>query len=201
MMTRLMAVSVVVLAFCACGPGAKLSGGKQGAAEALYAASGVTKGGQGAGSGIDANTSVDVKCPQGGSASLSGFALVTGAGGLTDISESFNANYNNCGVKTDAGNSVIQGSIKVTQSVKVTGSSVDINQAIKGKLTMAGAVDDFIDIDITQVVGVSALSQTTGAVSMTLKGSITDTEGKFTYDEAVSVTPGKITVEVATTKK
>ena len=43
MMTRLMAVSVVILAFCACGPGAKISGGKQGAAEALYAASGVTK--------------------------------------------------------------------------------------------------------------------------------------------------------------
>ncbi len=202
MMTRLLTISSVVLAFCACGPGAKVSGGKQGAAEALFAASQATKGGTPAGSGVDLTASINVACPEGGSASLHGFSLLTNiGGGLTDIGESFTADYNNCGVKTELGTSVLKGSLKVDQTIKVGAGSSDIDQTIKGKLEMGGATSDFLDIDITQKVAVTALSQTSGGVSMTLKGTLKDTEGTWTYDEAVSVTPGKITVDIAASGK
>jgi hypothetical protein len=197
MTTRLMAISVVVLSFCACGPGAKISGGKQGAAEALFAASSVTKGGTPAGSGIDLTGSISVACPEGGSASLHNFSLITNTlGGGANVGESFTADYNNCGVKTDLGTSVIKGSVSVDQTIAVTSGSTNIDQTIKGKLEMGGATSDFLDIDISQKIAVSALTQTSGGVSMTLKGSLKDTEGSWTYDEAVSVTPGKITVTV-----
>jgi hypothetical protein len=201
-MTRLLTISSVVLAFCACGPGAKISGGKQGAAEALYAASGVTRGGTPAGSGIDLTGSIDVKCPEGGSASLHGFSLVTNVGsGGTTFGQSFTADYNNCGVKTDLGQSVLKGSIQVTQNSTIEAGSVVLDQVIKGKILYGGVTDDFLDIDVTQNVSVSALTATSGGVSMTLKGSVTDSEGKYTYDEAISVTPGKVSVSLEGAKK
>ena len=201
-MTRLFGISAVVLMFCACGPGAKISGGKQGAAEALFAASGPTKGGSTPGSGVDLTATVNVACPQGGSASLHGFALSTNAGSLgTDIGETFTADYNNCGVQTKAGVAVLQGSLSVSQAIKVLSGDTEIEQSIKGKVLWGGACDDFLDVDISQNVGVTAFTQTSGGVSMTLKGTVADTEGTFTYDEAVSVTPGTVTVAVSETKK
>ena len=201
MTTRLLAVSVVILAFCACGPGAKISGGKQGSAEALYAASGVTKGGTPAGSGVDITAAINVSCPQGGSASLHGFALITDfLGGGANVGESFTTTYNNCGVKTSHGTSVLQGSVAVNQTVKVISGSTAVDQTIKGRIIFGGACDDFLDVDISQQVGVTALTQTSGGVSMVLKGKLVDTEGTFTFDESVSVTPGQITVEIAAKK-
>ena len=202
MTTRLMTISVVVLSFCACGPGAKISGGKQGASEALFEASKVTRGGSPAGSGIDLTGSISVSCPEGGSASLHNFSLLTNVlGGGTNVGESFTADYNNCGVKTDLGTSVIKGTVSVDQTIAVTSGSANIDQTIKGKLEMGGATSDFLDIDISQKVAVSALSQSSGGVSMTLKGTLKDTEGTWTYDEAVSVTSGKITVAIEASGK
>ena len=66
---------------------------------------------------------------------------------------------------------------------------------------MAGRDDDVLDIDVSQKVAVGALSQTSGGVSMILKGKVIDTEGTFTFDEAVSVTAGKVSVVVANEKK
>jgi hypothetical protein len=201
MKTQLTTISVVVLALCACGPGAKITGGKQGAAEALYAASGPTKGGANKlGSGIDITGDVNVPCSEGGNAVLKGFGLTTGAGGLlASVGLSFTTEYKGCGVKTDLGTAVLNGSVAVSQSTKVTGTSVDVDQSIKGKVLFQGSCDDFLDIDISEKVAASALTQTSGGVSMVLKGTIADSAGSFSYDESVSVTPGKISVEI--TKK
>ncbi len=202
MKTQLSNICVVVLAFCACGPRAQISGGKQGASEALYAASGPMKGGADkAGSKIDVTGSVDVKCAEGGSATLHGFGVVLGQAGLADVAQSFTADYNNCGVMTGAGVATMNGSLAVVQSVKVATGTVDVDQAIKGKLLWQGACDDFLDIDVSQKVAVGALTQTSGGVSMILKGKVIDSEGTFTFDEAVSVTAGKVSVVVASEKK
>ncbi len=202
MKTSLTGISVAILAFCACGPKAQISGGKQGAAQALQAASGPMKGGTDKfGSKIDVTGSVNVQCAEGGSATLSGFGVVLGTGGLTDVGQSFTADYNNCGVKTDLGVATMNGSLAVVQSIKVASGSADVDQSIKGKLLWAGACDDFLDIDITQKVAVSALTATSGGVSMVLKGKVIDTEGTFTFDEKVDVTAGKVSVVVANEKK
>jgi hypothetical protein len=202
MKTQLLTISVVFLAFCACGPKAQISGGKQGASEALLAATGPMKGGADKyGSKIDITGAVDVKCAQGGSASLRGFGVVLGGGGFADVGQSFTADYNNCGVMTDLGVATMNGSLAVVQSVKVDGSSVDVDQSIKGKLLWQGACDDFLDIDVTQKVAVSALTQTSGGVSMVLKGKVINTEGTFDFNEAVNVTAGKVSVVVTADKK
>ncbi|MBS1148649.1 MAG: hypothetical protein H6Q89_347 [Myxococcaceae bacterium] len=202
MKTQLTAVSVVVLAFCACGPRAQISGGKQGASEALYAASGPLKGGTDKlGAKLGGTGSVEVRCAEGGSTTLSGFGVVLGSGGLTDVGQSFTADYNNCGVMTGMGVATLNGSLAVVQSIKVATSSVDVDQSIKGKLLWQGACDDFLDLDVSQKVAVSALTQTTGGVSMIVKGKVIDTEGTYTFDEAVSVTAGKISVVITADKK
>lgn len=199
--TRLMAVSGAVLVLSACGQGAKIGGGKQGASEALFAASQPTKGGQDKSQKIDVSGEITVKCPEGGSATLKGFSVVLGSGGIADIGQKFNASYNQCGVKTDSGVAGLNGDLEVIQSIKVVSSVVAIEQALKGKLVWQGAIDDFLDMDIVQKVTAGALTQTTGGVAMTLKGQLTDSEGKFTFDEEVSVTAGKVTVASTSTKK
>ena len=83
MKIHLATISIAVVALCACGPKAQITGGKQGASEALYAASGPMKGGADkAASRIDVSGSVDVRCAEGGSATLKGFGVVLGSGGL-----------------------------------------------------------------------------------------------------------------------
>lgn len=202
MKTQLMTISVAVLAFCACGPRAQISGGKQGAAEALLAASGPLKGGTDKmGSKLDVTGHIDVKCAEGGSASLHGFGVVLGGNGLADVGQSFTADYNNCGVMTGMGVATMTGTLTVVQAIKVATGTVDVDQSVKGKLHWGGACDDFLDIDVTQKLAVGALTQTTGGVSMTVKGKVINTEGTFTFDEAVNVTPGKVSVVVTGEKK
>lgn len=196
-------VYAAVLALSACGPRAQISGGKQGASEALYAASGPLKGGADKyGSKIDLTGagSINVNCAQGGTVALSGFGVVLG-GSFTDIKQSLTADYNNCGVMTASGVASMTGRLSVVQSVLVAAGAVDLDQTIKGKLLWQGACDDFVDLDVSQKVSVAALSQTSGGVSMVVKGTIKDTEGTYSYDEAVSVTPGKVSVVIAADKK
>ena len=50
---------------------------------------------------------------------------------------------------------------------------------------------------MTQKVTAGALGQTSGGVSMFVKGKVIDTEGAFTFDESVTVTAGKVSVVVS----
>ena len=188
------------LVLVACGPGAKIGGGKQGAAEALYAASGPTSGSTSRTQGvIDVTLSdLSVACRFGGDATMKNFVLKVDTAGLgANVGQQFDMAYNNCGaVKTDVGVANLNGSFKLVQAVQTSTSAVSVSQTFKGKVTFDGAFDDFLEADIVQSVDASALSSGSGQVSVVLKGTLTDSSGTYTYDEAVNVTAGTLSVQV-----
>ena len=71
-----------------------------------------------------------------------------------------------------------------------------IAQTFKGKITFDGAFNDFLEADIVQSVDVSSLRAAPVQVSVILKGTLTDSSGTYTYDEAVNVTAGNLSVQV-----
>ncbi len=192
------------LTLVACGPGAKIGGGKQGAAEALFAASGPTSGAS------DRNQQgivIDVKlqdlavaCRHGGEAVMKDFTLKvdTSTPLSANVGQNYDMAYNNCGaVKTEVGVANLNGSFKLVQTVATTSGSASVSQSFKGRITFDGAFNDFLDADIVQTVNASALATGTGSVSVVLKGTLTDSSGTYTYDEAVNVTAGSLSVDLS----
>ena len=167
-------ISAFALAACG-GPGAKISG-KDGAAQALFAASTATKNGaERSNTGIDVNGEVTVNCAEGGTAKLSGFSTKVGLGTGVTLAHEFTITYANCGAaKSDAGVAIYNGNMTVGQNIKAsTGSGVTAAQSFKGKVLVQGAFDDFIDADVSQDIEVAKLSSTSGAsVSMKLVGTV-----------------------------
>ena len=194
MIKRLVMLTVGSLALVACGPGAKIDG-KQGAAEALFAASGPTKAkADPNASPVDLTGGVSWKCPEGGTAEINGAGISIGGG---NVSTSLNLKYNACGIaKSDVGVAIFNGSMTFSQSVTTGGSTVGVEQAFKGKVDVQGAYNDFLDADVKQVVAVGDLGTTGKGVSMTLQGTIATSEGTFTFDEMVTVIGGKISAKV-----
>jgi len=70
-------------------------------------------------------------------------------------------------------------------------------QKIKGHIDYQGAMNDFIDADVTEQVQLGALSQTSGGVSLSLNGTLADSSGSFTYasTDSVTMTAGTISVQ------
>jgi hypothetical protein len=192
MVKRISMLVVSSLAIMACGPGAKIDG-KQGAAEAMFAASQPTKDNAGA-SPVDVNAN----CPQGGKASITGAGINIGIGGGTaGVGTSFNMKYTDCGVaKNDLGIAIYNGELKFTQSVTAGSGSAQVSQAFKGKILVQGAYDDFLDVDVSQQVAVGDLGAAGTGVSVVLKGTISTTEGTFTFDESVNVVAGQISAKI-----
>jgi hypothetical protein len=203
-MSKKLNVAIAAFAFAAltaCGPGAKISAGKEGAAQALYAASGPASKGQDPYSQpIDSSLTATYKCREGGEAKLSGFQTAYDFSGGISIGQSFNMEYTNCGaVKTKAGVAVLNGKWTATQAVQTSGATVGVAQQFKGKILFQGSMDDYLDADITQTVGVDATDLSTGSVSMVLKGSLADSSGTYNYDEAIAITAGDLEVTVNNT--
>ncbi len=176
-----------------CGTGAKIDG-KTGAAQALLSASVLT-------TGVDVSKDLGVPgkirhvdCQQEGSATLSDFALSRPVGTVTTVATQFVVTYRGCGVKTDSGTALLNGSMTFNQSVTGNSAGNDVNQQMKGKITISGAVDDFLDADILQVVDVSLPAAKGEAVVVVLKGTLTTTAGANTYDESLVVEVGTIKV-------
>lgn len=192
------------LTLVACGPGAKIGGGKQGAAEALFAASGPTSG---ASDRNQQGVVIDVKlqdlavtCRHGGEAVMKDFTLKvdTSTPLSANVGQNYDMAYNNCGaVKTDVGVANLNGSFKLVQTVATTSGSASVSQSFKGRITFDGAFNDFLEADIVQTVNASALASGTGSVSVVLKGTLTDSSGTYTYDEAVNVTAGSLSVDLS----
>lgn len=195
MVKRISMLVVGSLAMMACGPGAKIDG-KQGAAEAMFAASQPS----------NANTSaspvdVSAKCPEGGTAEISGAGISIGVGTGVDVGTSFNMKYNGCGVaKSDIGVAIYNGELKFSQSIMAGTGSANISQAFKGRITVQGAYDDFLEVDVTQQVAVGDLGASGTGVSVILQGNITTSEGSFTFDESINVTAGKISAKINTSR-
>lgn len=196
-MNRVSLFTLAAVGLMACGPGAKIATGKQGAAEALFAASRPTK------SAADkSQTPADIgtitwNCPKGGTAELSAAgAGINIGGGNTSVGLKLNLKYNGCGLAdSDAGIAVYNGSLTLTQSVQVVSSSVSIEQSFAGKVLVQGAFDDYLDANVKQIISAAAL-ESGATVDMKLQGSIATSSGSYTFDESISVTSGRLSVQV-----
>jgi hypothetical protein len=202
MLMRIAVLATFGSALVACGPGAKIASGKQAAAEALYAASGATKGGADRLSQPLLTTDLSVTCQLGGTAKLSGFQAVAdtglGSGGALTVGQAFTVTFDHCAAaNTESGKAELNGSADVTQSVVVGTGTADVLQKIKGHILYQGAMDDFLDADVTQQISAAALSQANGGVSLTLNGSLADSSGSYQFADAVNVTAGSISVQVS----
>lgn len=200
---RIFVISAVVTVASACGPGAKIGGGKQGAAEALYASSTPTKpAGDTLSSGIELPREFKINCPEGGTATLTDFHPVVR---LSDyevgVGQGFIAQLNDCGAaNSHFGVARLHGDMNVKQTI-VAGSRdgktyAAIRQRLNGRVDVRGAFDDFLEADIIQYIEAAAFANRGAQVEMTLKGTIETSSGKYSFDETVKVTAGELNAEI-----
>ncbi len=196
MVKRISMLVVSSLVMMACGPGAKIDG-KQGAAEAMFAASQPSKANTAA-SPID----VSANCPHGGTAEINGAGISIGIGsGSAGVGTNFNMKYNGCGVaKGDIGVAIYNGELTFSQNIMAGNGSALVEQGFKGKVLVQGAYDDFLDVDVSQRVAVGDLGANGTGVSVLLKGTISTSEGTFTFDESIDVVAGQISAKINTTR-
>ena len=183
-----MTLAVVVAGLISgCAGAAKVGGGKDGAAAALYAASRPTR------SGADrAATPVDLPalnytCPEGGTATLSDFTSeIVGNATGGSVAQVFTLTYQACGLaKSEAGVAIYDGSFKVEQQIQGTAAGGTVSQRFSGRVTISGAFADFLEADVTQTLSASALG--TDGASMKLVGTLKNAGGSYSYDESLSV--------------
>jgi hypothetical protein len=206
MLIRIGALSCLAFTLAACGPGEKIQSGKQGAAEALYAASGSTKPGADRLSQPLLTTDLSLSCQLGGTAKLSAFQVVSntglGQGGAFDVGQSFTVTFDHCAAastSSQSGKAELNGHVDVTQAIDLTAASAGVLQKIKGHIDYQGAMNDFIDADVTQSISAAALSAHSGGVSYNLNGTLADSSGSYTYASAdsLSVNAGTISVQAS----
>jgi hypothetical protein len=190
---RFSLLAAAATALVACGGGAKLGGGKEGAAKALFEASQPAgKGGnsnsqsllKALASGVDTtgNLEVSVNCSQGGSVKLK----LDLTGGSQSGTFKYEIEYNSC---NEDGANKFNGKMTMEMSFVGVGTSLEIAMRLKGKIEISGEIDDFIDADVTETIAVSATSATSGTVTIKLNGSIKTSEGSYTYtNETVTIT-------------
>lgn len=191
---RLSLVAAATTALVACGgSGAKIGGGKEGAAKAAFQA------GQPAGQG--ANTSgqnllrqlaagaatgsaeFSTDCAKGGSVKLKLDLTSTDnqSGGIK-----YKADYNKC---SQDGINSYDGSMEMEFKANITGSSVELSIRLKGKVDITGTIDDSIDADVTETFAATATSATSGTVSIKVDGSIKTSSASYTYaNETLNIT-------------
>lgn len=204
---RLSLLALATTALVACGGGAKIGGGKEGAAKALFDASqpagqggnkqqGLNVSGLGLNvsglvdprtlaSAADTSLEVSVDCAKEGSVKLKLDLTSTGsqAGGFK-----YKVSYDKC--SQDGVNSY-KGDMTIEYSFAGTGTSLDLAMRMKGKIEISGDVEDFIDADVTETISLAATSATSGTVTVKLNGSIKTSEGSYTYaNEALTLTAG-----------
>ncbi len=184
---RISMLVVGSLATMACGPAAKPAAkidGKQGAAEAMFAASERAK------PAADWPLDVDASCPQGGT------APITSSGTATD----FRIKYKDCGVaENDLGVAIYRGELAFTQSIYSVSSVFDqpnvtwLSHVYKGKIFVEGAYDDFLDVDLQIPEPLGRLPVKPGTrLEVIMSGQLTTSEGTFFFSESVGVVSGQI---------
>ena len=192
---RLSLLAVVATALAACGgSGAKLGGGKEGAAKALFAAS------QPAGQGGNSNgqslmrqmangaatgaVEFSVDCASKGSVKLK-LDLTSGnqSGSLK-----YEVEYNDC--NQDGVNS-FDGKMTMEMTISGSLSSLEMALKLKGKINLSGDISDYVDADITETLSATATSATSGSVTVKLNGSIKTSSSSYTYaNESLTISAG-----------
>jgi hypothetical protein len=177
MIRSLLGVFAAALACIACGGegGARLGGGKQGAAQALATASSPAwmvnpSAGQIGGTATYA-------CQHGGSVVVNFTAATPG-------STSFTADYRDC--STD-GRSRLNGTLTTTTTVEASSTNALLVQHMIGELTISGQVSDFLRADITERVSVSNSSSTTSTATVVLDGWIETSSDRYVYSSETFV--------------
>jgi hypothetical protein len=193
-------LAAATTALVACGSGPKLGGGKEGAAKAMFETS------QASHNGLQrATRQAAMRAPELASRAASGgvgeMTLTCAKGGklklridfaalLRDNFESgklaYEIEFDDC---NEDGTNELNGELAIEFAVAAGTTSLELK--FKGKVEINGEVDDFIDVDVTQVISAVGIGQTSGSVSITLTGTIETSEATYTYDG----TPLSITVE------
>lgn len=181
--------------FACGGAGTAKISGKQGAAEAVHALTSATKGGgdriaQPLYSSADAN----VACAKGGTAKLSGFTHSATLGSPIVVTSKYTLTLTNCGLATsDQGDAVYNGTAAVEQSVVLGSGDLKVAQKFTGNLTVGGAFNDTLALDVEESVNLSELGKQ-GSLSVVLKGTVITSTETHTFDGSVTVAGGTITV-------
>ena len=177
-----------------CGGSAKIAG-KDGAAQAVHALTTPSQTGANRATTVLDLTDASATCPKGGTAKLSGFNNqidISGSGASATLT--FTMVLTNCGLATsDQGDALYNGTVTVAQKVITNASGVQVAQAFKGNLTIGGAFNDSLDVDVTESVNVLDMGKI-GSVSVVLKGSVKTSSSTYTYDESVNVLAGSISI-------
>jgi len=183
--TRLTMLSAMATGVVACGGGAKLGGGEDGAAQAAYQSSkplgrfGNTSQQlveRALASGATANSTFTANCTKGGKASLKLDAINLGQNGAINYSVS----YDDCSEDgKNEYNGTVASSLRFAFHEDFSGFS--FITTMKGRLTIEGEISDFIEMDTTLTMAVGATSATAGNVKLVADGTVTTSGGSYTY--------------------
>ena len=195
---RRMTLAAVALGLTACGGGAKLGGGKQGAAQAAFQAS--QSAGRGSKTGqalVDqalasgaANLTLSANCARSGRAHLTLDLGATPQAGFLH----YVVRYEDC---NEDGQNEYNGQMATTMGFNLdldSGSALGaFTIDMKGKLTIDGAVSDFIDADVRMSMDFAATSLRTGSVKLMLDGTIATSTQRHEYKhEVIATTAGEL---------
>ena len=200
-LTRSTLLASLALALTACGgSGAKLAGGKEGAAQALFMASQASSSALSAAStgrrvsAASTRPSMDmsVDCAKGGKVSLR-FDVDESADYSQGGEFAYELDYDGC---NQDGRNAFDGTLLTSLVTDVVDSeSFSLATKLKGKLDISGEVDDFIDADITQLVDfdLEDIEAGAGTVVVRLSGTIRTSTATYTYDGTpLTVTVGAL---------
>ncbi|MCP3139458.1 hypothetical protein [Pyxidicoccus xibeiensis] len=171
------------------GSGAKLGGGKQGAAKALHQANRPVRGeSSGFGQGLVAMALPDVSSERTEPGAAGGKALVketVNVAATGDIRVESVIQYVDY---SEDGKNRFNGTMTDTVVVSASSGTGEVLLTSKGRVQITGEVTDFLDANATLKVGGAEISATTGEVSMNIRGTLTTSSGVHTYaDEAISI--------------
>jgi hypothetical protein len=191
---RLTVVSAMAAGLAACGGGAKLGGGKEGAAQAAYQASKpLGRNGNTAQRLVDqalasgaTNVTLSANCTRGGKASLVLDASNIGQNGVL----TYNVTYDAC--NEDGKNEydgTMEASLKFDMDPK--SGSGSLISTLKGKLTIEGEISDFIDANVKLTMSVTSSSTSSGNVKLVMDGTVKTSGGSHTYaNETLDISAG-----------
>ncbi|HEX8822846.1 MAG TPA: hypothetical protein VF794_23165 [Archangium sp.] len=194
--TRLTMLSAMAAGVVACGGGAQLGGGEEGAAQAAFQASKpMGRTGRTSQKLLDkalasgaVNVTLTAKCTQGGKATLKADLTQVGQNGAIHYS----VTYDDC---SEDGRNEYNGTMAASMrfDADLSLGTLSFITTMKGKLTIEGEVSDFIDADVTLTMDFNATSARAGNVQLVLDGTVKTSTGSYTYaNESLSITAGEL---------
>lgn len=203
---RFVVLAAVAASLTACG-GARLGGGKEGAAQALFAVSqpGAQQGQaraaavgsvhalalEAAKAQAQGTLEFGTRCAQGGYVYLQvdPERMLENEGAVT-----WSVRYADCSVD---GESRLAGTVRM--ALAVTSSPTDASFSfvikVKGRIDIHGEVEDYVDADVTQTLDFEQLGVREGELTLRLDGTVRTASGTYTYaDEAVVIHVGVLPV-------